>query len=110
MPDRYQELREKYKLRIEKEFGRTANASASPKVSSREYTQFKQELYPARYSFYEKICNLSAKILNLKPDQKKAELMQKNLTINMQIYLEFRPWLTAKLFYQTIRFVTLCRI
>ncbi|MBS3168901.1 hypothetical protein J4210_00310 [Candidatus Woesearchaeota archaeon] len=81
MPDRYQELREKYKLRIEKEFGRTANASASPKVSSREYTQFKQELYPARYSFYEKICNLSAKILNLKPDQKKAELMQKNLDV-----------------------------
>ncbi len=81
MPDQYQELREKYKQRIEKEFSGRAVASSSSTVSSREYAEFKKELYPARYSLYEKVCNASAKILNLKPDQKKAEQMQKNLDV-----------------------------
>src|SRR3989344_640147 len=78
MPDDYQTIISKYKQRIQKEFGAAA-ASSSQKVSSREYTEFKQELYPARYSFYEKACNFSAKIFNLKPDPAKAVNMQKNL-------------------------------
>lgn len=80
MPDQYQQLREKYKQRIEKEFGSAAVAS-SQKVTSREYAEFKQELYPARYTLFENVCNLSAKILNLRPDPKKAETMQKNLDV-----------------------------
>ena len=80
MPDQYQELREKYRQRIEREFGTTA-VSSSQNVSSREYTQFKKELYPARYSLFEKASNISAKILNLKPDSKKAEITQKNLDV-----------------------------
>ncbi len=76
--DDYQQLIQKYKQRIEKEFGSAAAASSS-QPPSKEYTEFKQELYPARYTFYEKACNFSAKILNLKPDPQKAIVMQKNL-------------------------------
>lgn len=82
MLDQYQELRERYKRRIEKEFGSKAVAvSTLTSVSSREYAQFKQELYPAHYSFYEQACNFAAKFINLKPDAKKAEAMQKNLDV-----------------------------
>ncbi len=81
MPDDYQQLVEKYKERIKTEFGSAISPSSSPKVSSREYSEFKQELYPARYTFYEKACNLAQKILNLKPDPLKAEVTQKNLDV-----------------------------
>lgn len=77
--DDTQQLIQKYKQRIEKEFGSAAAASSSPQASSREYTEFKEELYPARYSFYEKACNFSAKVFNLRPDPVKAQLMQQNL-------------------------------
>jgi len=77
--DDYQQLIQKYKQRIEKEFGSAAAASSTPKASSREYEEFKQELYPARYSFYEKACNFSTKVFNLRPDPLKAQVMQKNL-------------------------------
>ncbi len=77
--DQYQQLLEKYKQRVQAEFG--AKASASPKVTSKEYSEFKQELYPTHYSWYEKACNLSEHILKLKADPKKAVLMQKNLDI-----------------------------
>ena len=77
--DQYQQLLEKYKQRVQAEFG--AKPSSSPKITSKEYSEFKEELYPAHYSWYEKACNLSEHILKLKADPKKAILMQKNLDI-----------------------------
>ncbi|MBI4151335.1 hypothetical protein HY496_00050, partial [Candidatus Woesearchaeota archaeon] len=81
MVDQSRELREKYIQRIEREFGNASAASLAPPASSREYTQFKQELYPLRYSLYERVCTFSARILNLKPDPQKAETLQKNLDV-----------------------------
>lgn len=84
--DEYQELLEKYKRRVQEEFG---EASVRPaKVSSREYSEFKQELYPAHYSWYEKACNFSDRLLKLPVDEKKAELAQKNLDL---CHLNVRP-------------------
>ncbi|MBI4147102.1 hypothetical protein HY494_00430 [Candidatus Woesearchaeota archaeon] len=82
----YQDLLEKYKARIKGEFG---NASAvSPKITTTEYTEFKKELYPAHYSFYEKACNFADNLLKLTVDAKKAAAMQKNLDL---CHLNVRP-------------------
>jgi hypothetical protein len=77
--DEYQKLLEKYKARVKEEFGE--KATAPTKVSSREYTEFKRELYPTHYSFYEKACNFSEKLMKLKADPKKAVKTWKNLNI-----------------------------
>ncbi len=74
----YDDLLRKYKDRVQKEFGTNSTTQPS-KVSSREYSEFKEELYPSSYTKFEKWCNLAEKILNIKPDQKKAEKTQKYL-------------------------------
>src|SRR3989338_9949658 len=82
----YQDLLEKYKARVEGEFG---SASAVPqKVTTKEYTEFKEELYPGHYSLYEKACNLADNLFNLSVDSQKAEAIQKNLDI---CHLNVRP-------------------
>lgn len=75
--DQYQDLLKKYKEKVAKEFGE--NLDVPTKVTSREYTQFKSELYPTHYSFYEKACNFAQKTLNMKSDPKKSEKMQKDI-------------------------------
>ncbi len=75
--DDYQQLLQKYKAKISQEFGE--KPTVTPKVTSKEYGEFKRELYPARYSWYEKACNLSEKILKLKVSGAKAEALQKEI-------------------------------
>lgn len=82
----YQDLLEKYKSRIAGEFGGVSPASS--KVTTKEYTDFKKELYPAHYSFYEKACNFADNLLKLSVDQVKAAAMQKNLDL---CHLNVRP-------------------
>ena len=77
--DDYDELLVKYKQRIKQEFGEIGKAE--PKVSSRDYFEFKKELYPARYTLYENACNFSENILKLKVDGKTAEQIQKNVEV-----------------------------
>jgi hypothetical protein len=76
--DEYQELLEKYKSKIKEEFGEHA-AKTPAKITSKEYSEFKRELYPSHYSFYEKSCNYAEKLLKLKVTGKKAVTMQKDL-------------------------------
>src|SRR3989344_1178264 len=73
----YKKLIEKYKSKVREEFG--DNPTISPRVTSIEYSEFKDELYPTHYSIYEKLCNFSEKVLRLKADPKKAEIMQKDI-------------------------------
>src|SRR3989344_629990 len=82
----YQDLLEKYKVRVSEEFGSTAVASSRP--DTREYADFKKELYPAHYSFYEKACNFADNVLKLSVDAQKAAAMQKNLDL---CHLNVRP-------------------
>jgi len=77
--DEYQQLLEKYKSRIKEEFGEAP--LREPKISTREYTEFKRELYPAHYSFYEKACNFSENLLKIKPDPQKALATEKNIVL-----------------------------
>ena len=60
-------LLDRYKTEIEKELGSYEEA-APKKITTREYQQFKSEFMPPHYSYYEKLCNLSEKILKLKPE------------------------------------------
>src|SRR3989338_8714156 len=75
----YQDLLEKYKSRVAQEFGSTAPANS--KFSTKEYTEFKEELYPGHYSLYEKACNFADNLFKLSVDQQKAEAIQKNLDV-----------------------------
>lgn len=77
--DEYEELLKKYKNKIKEEFG---EKSVTPrKITSREYHEFKRELYPTHYSWYEKVCNASENILKLKEDPKRSIKVRKNLEI-----------------------------
>jgi hypothetical protein len=69
------DLSAKYKARVERELGGGTSEGADTgekKVYSREYQQFRKEFTPARMSIYERLCNMSEKILRLKPEPKKA--------------------------------------
>ncbi|MBI2668359.1 hypothetical protein HYX14_00815 [Candidatus Woesearchaeota archaeon] len=78
--DDYQQLLEKYKQRIKEEFGEKA-ILVPTQITTKEYTHFKKELYPAKYSLYEKACNFSEKILKLNADQKTADKLQKFIDV-----------------------------
>ena len=83
MPDkiekqRMQDLIEAYKIQIEKELGARVY---TPKVTSKEYQEFKRELMPPHLTLYEKLCNLSEKILKIKPDKNKEKIIAENINI-----------------------------
>ena len=73
-----QDLIESYKRGIEKELGARTYQS---KAVSREYMQFKKEAMPRHLTLYEKLCNLSEKILKIKPNKKKEEAIKGDISI-----------------------------
>ncbi|MDP6138585.1 MAG: hypothetical protein QGI89_00605 [Candidatus Woesearchaeota archaeon] len=73
-----QDLIESYKRKIEKELGARTYQS---KAVSREYMQFKKEAMPRHLTLYEKLCNLSEKILKIKPNKKKEEAIKGDISI-----------------------------
>ena len=78
--EKLQSLMELYKKEIEKELG--AKLEEQPqKPTTREYQAFKAEFLPKHMSFYEKLCNLSEKILKIKPDQAKGAVLQESIDI-----------------------------
>lgn len=77
--DEYQQMLQKYKSKIKEEFGE--HAALQPKISSKEYSEFKQELFPTHFSLYEKACNVSENLLKLRADEKKALQLQKSLNL-----------------------------
>jgi hypothetical protein len=81
MVDEYDDLIVKYKEKIKQEFGDQAANPVNPpsKITSKDYSDFKKELYPGHYGFYEKACNFSEKLLKLKVDEKTGTKIQKNL-------------------------------
>src|SRR3989338_575132 len=69
-----------YKKHLEKELG--AKLEAQPaKPTTKEYQEFKAEFLPKHMTLYEKFCNLSEKLLKIKPDPKKALAMQDAINI-----------------------------
>ena len=75
----YQELLTKYKAKIKSELGQ--EVKATPTLDSREYLQFKDEIYPQTYSIYEKACNFAENLLKLKADPKKSASVQEDIDL-----------------------------
>ena len=78
MPDKEEivkSLMQKYKQKLTEQLNVPSQQYAKP-VYSREYQQFRSEFLPRHFSVYERICNLSEKILKIKPDKKKSALLQ----------------------------------
>ncbi len=80
-------LMEIYKRHLEKELGAKFEKSA-PQPTTREYQEFKAEFLPKHMSLYEKLCNLSEKILRIKPGQQRANELQEAIDI---IHLKITP-------------------
>lgn len=73
------ELFAKYKHRLAQEL--EVPPQAAKPTYSREYKAFRKEFMPRRLTYYEKACALSEKLLKLKPDKKKAPLLQEAIDI-----------------------------
>lgn len=63
-------LLEKYKTALKSGLV-VPEASPAIPVSSREYQQFKKDYMPKHITLFEKLCNLSEKILKIKPDRER---------------------------------------
>ena len=75
-----QSLMEMYRRRVEKELG--VKLEEQPlKLTTKEYQEFKADFLPKHMTVYEKLCNLSEKILKIKPDEKKAAVLQESINI-----------------------------
>ena len=76
-----------YKKHLEKELG-TKIEDTPLRPTTLEYKEFKAEFLPKHMNWYEKLCNLSEKLIKLKPDAKKAVITQEAIDIT---HLEITP-------------------
>lgn len=79
-----EEIREiigKYKKKLKEQLD--VPVEKVPKVVfSREYQEFKAEYMPKNLTLYEKLCNLSEKLLKVKVNKKKQEAIEESVTIS----------------------------
>jgi len=75
------EISKKYEDKIKHQFNvptdEVFEASSVSPVYSREYKQFKSDYLPTHLTWYERVCNISEKIINIKPDDVKGAELQK---------------------------------
>ncbi|MEK6983490.1 MAG: hypothetical protein AABX33_02870 [Nanoarchaeota archaeon] len=80
-------LVEIYKKHLERELGvKLENRPLKP--TTREYREFKIESLPRHMTLYEKLCQLSEKILKIKPDEKRESVLKEAISIT---HLEITP-------------------
>lgn len=75
---KFSNLVEQYKQHIEQELGTNI---PQKKVESVEYQEFKKQFMPKHLTLYEKLCNLSEKILKIKPDKKYKPVLEESIKI-----------------------------
>lgn len=73
-----EQLLQRYKEKLESELGPTVKGEGRP-ITSADYEKFRLELMPPTASIYEKLCNISEKILKLKPDKKDYDALQESI-------------------------------
>ncbi len=68
----YSDLLNRYRSKIE---GELEHHMSHPQqsVQTMDYQDFKKEIMPAHMNAYEKACNIAQKLLNIRPDEKKAK-------------------------------------
>ncbi len=94
-----QEFKDKYKKKLDQQLDKKTGKSVPflsqvQPVASREYTQFKRDYLPKHLSLYERACQISEKILSIKPDKKKIPEIQEYIDIT---HLNVTPAGTASL-------------
>jgi hypothetical protein len=73
-------LLNKYKNEIENETKVDIQEEPEVKeITTREYSQFKNEYLPKTLNWYEKACNQTEQIVQIKPDVKKTEALKKSI-------------------------------
>ena len=75
------ELISKYKGKLEAGTVSPGQAVNARPITSVEYKEFKETYMPKHMSFYEKLCNISEKILKLKPDEKRWKELEEDIKI-----------------------------
>lgn len=90
--DEIDQILKKYKQKLSSELGEAPERTydipeqTANQVYSREYIQFRNDLMPSKYSWYENACNLAEKVLKISPDKKKAKDIQLAIdTCHLQI-------------------------
>ncbi len=91
--EKLRSLAEIYKRNIERELGTKLPEKG---VESREYHDFKRDFMPPHLTLYEKLCNLSEKIIKAKPDKKYEQVLQESINI---AHLNITPTGTTSLSY-----------
>ena len=76
---REDDLLDKYKRKIESEIGGEPKPNIG--IVSREYSQFKKDMLPAQFGFYEKACNFSESLMKIAP--KKAAIPELEESIDV---------------------------
>jgi hypothetical protein len=81
IPDDYlKQLEAEYKRKIDRQL-KDFNPDKLQPLTTREYNQFKADYMPKHMSFYERLCNLSEKTLNMKANKKKIPDIQEAINI-----------------------------
>jgi hypothetical protein len=75
----YKDLARKYKEKLNKEMEK--EFTNTKKGISREYQLFRKDSMPKHLTIYEKLCNISEKILHLKLKEENREKIQTNINI-----------------------------
>lgn len=75
------ELISKYKERLKAGLIAPSEMIETKPITTREYKEFKEEYLPTHMSIYEKLCNFSEKVLRLKPDEKRAKVLEESIKI-----------------------------
>jgi len=74
------DLLQKYKAKLSEQLDISTEDIIKP-TWSREYKQFKKEYIPKKLGIYEKLCNISEKLLKIAPAKKKADEIQELIDV-----------------------------
>ncbi len=75
-------IKERYKKKLKEQLGENDDSAVvddSIELSSREYDEFRQDILPAHFGAYEKMCNAVEKIIKIAPDKQKRKLIEKSI-------------------------------
>lgn len=81
-------LIEKYGARVTDQFDEPRSSDV-PDVRSKEYMDFKEEMMPRRYSYYEKACNMAEGILKIGISPKRFKELSEYIRIS---HLQITPY------------------
>ena len=78
----YEEISHMFGRRIEKEInGASSNDDSDKEITTKAYSEFKEQYLPKKLSIYEKVCQFSEKTFPVKPDDKKYQKYKEAINV-----------------------------